>query len=73
MTLKRSEPLPAAQNPKIAVDLPANARLRISQRFHGSNHIKGFRHEVIGWRRKTELDTTANLAIHSTGRSTLSS
>lgn len=55
MKLKKSELLPAAQNPSIAVDLPVRSQVRISERFHGSGHVKTFRHEVIGWRRISEL------------------
>lgn len=54
-TLKRSERLPAAQNPELAVDLPAGSQLRIAERFEDSQHVKAFRHEVTGWRRISEL------------------
>jgi predicted chitinase len=54
-TLKKIEPLPGGKNPKIAVDLPKGALLRVSERFAGSKHVKGWRHQVQGWKRTSEL------------------
>jgi predicted chitinase len=54
-TLKKPELITAADNPKIPVDLPKGAEVRISQKFAGSNHVKIWRHAVRGWRRTSEL------------------
>ncbi|MBN1961242.1 MAG: hypothetical protein JW841_09860 [Deltaproteobacteria bacterium] len=53
--LKQCEPLPAAQNPTIAVALGVGAMVRLSECYPHSNHAKAFRHEVHGWKRTSEL------------------
>lgn len=52
---KLRQSAPGALPPKVAVDLRAKDTLRLVRQNRGSGHARYFRHEVVGWKRISEL------------------
>ncbi|WP_146209626.1 glycoside hydrolase family 19 protein [Vitiosangium sp. GDMCC 1.1324] len=54
-TFKLRQSAPGALHPKVVVDLRAKDAMQLVRQNPGSGHARYFRHEVVGWKRISEL------------------